>query len=287
MYSYYTKKYPEENEIVIVKLTTITDNGIYGKCEDYPYLEVFMPLTEITKRPVNIQKFFSPLKTYPVVAINIDKKANLLSVSYKKLNDNERQRYANRYDINSRLYALGKEIIQYATYHNFDINNDELFEEIVQKRLSDPTHEFKIDTFIELLENPLTLFGSNEKYKNLAESYSTNLSQRVIIIDPVVSLEFILVVTANGAIDRLKSILTKNIPEGRIACVTCIASPRYSITVEHKSVKSACIAIDEVLNIIETNCKEFEGNITTNKEYRIIKEKSYNLSNWHNPNNTH
>lgn len=312
MRNFYTKEYPEENDIIIVKLTDIQESGVYGQCIDYPKLQIFLVSTEITKRKVHLTKFFSPDKLYPMVVLGVNTSSDghgSVDVSYKKINEADRTKSLDLFDHYSKIYDLGLEIMDFydIVYKNnyFDgidnssdivIGKDELFKLIIQDRLdvfksSEMKAEAIKEYYLNLLENPREIFDSvrlTEKYNNkeldiLIEKYTEDIMKRLHISDIVACCDFSLIVVTKDAVNNIKHILTTNFntenTENGIESEVCyIASPKYRLQVKAKTKAQAIDKLEQMSQILENNSKEFGGTLNNPKKFVIIKDKQYSLS---------
>jgi translation initiation factor 2 alpha subunit (eIF-2alpha) len=306
-YNYYTKEYPDENDIILVKLTDIQENGVYGKCIDYPKLEIFLVTTEITKRKVHLTKFFSPDKIYPMVVLNVNKNCDSIDVSYKKINEAQRLKTVELFECYNKIYDLGREIMDFYDMVCDDINLEsiiskkELFKLIVQERLD----KFKTSLLgseeknlvesikeyhLEFLENPETIFDpvkvihKNDTLDLFVVKYIEDIKKRLYISDIVACCDFTLIVLTSDAVTNIKKILSTNfnisVNNPDVVCdVFYIASPNYRLQVKAKNKSLAFNALTEMCKILEENSKQFNGTLNNPNKFSIIKEKQYTLSN--------
>ncbi|AYV76674.1 MAG: eukaryotic translation initiation factor eIF-2 alpha [Terrestrivirus sp.] len=303
MRNFYAKEYPDENDIIIVKLTDIQDNGIYGQCIDYPKLQIFLVSTEITKRKVHLAKFFSPDKLYPMIVLGVNTSGDgtgSVDVSYKKINEADRTSALELFDSSSKIYDLGLEIMDFydMIYKNNDSNNminkEELFKLIIQNRLEAvKSSEIKIDEikdiYLDFLENPHKIFDpvkvieqyNNEELDVFIEKYTEDIAKRLHISDIVACCDFSLIVITNDAVNNIKRILTTNFDtEDNVDCEVCyIASPKYRLQVKTKTKTQAFDKLEQMSQILENNTKQFGGTLNNPKKFVITKDKQYSLSN--------
>jgi len=94
---YYHKKYPQENDIVIVTLNNITEYGVYCNLVEYNDMDGFIISTEIHKgkgrgkgrKDVKPEKIFTHGTYYPVIVLAVEETNNRVNLSYKKIRQDE------------------------------------------------------------------------------------------------------------------------------------------------------------------------------------------------------
>jgi translation initiation factor 2 alpha subunit (eIF-2alpha) len=293
-----------------VKLNNITENGIYGECIDYPEYNIFLPPTEINRRKVNLQKFFSPDKKYAMVVLSINVESKLMDVSYTKINEKDREIAIKKFENYERIYNLGKEIIQlFMDNSDITINDyNNIFNEIIHKNIEQIESTFDTDTvgnniekindtYISFLENPELLFvclkeslyyiNLDQQQKDLIDDlivkYITNLRKRLYISDVIVACDINLVVLVSDAVTQIKNILTENLDIGddeNIVSIEYVSSPKYRIVITSKRKTNGLLLLDKISDILEENSQKYHGNLTNLRKYNVVKEKQYSLSSY-------
>lgn len=314
--NYYTKASPKCEEIVIVKLTEITENGIYGECVNYPQYKVFLLLTEISKKKYkqNIYKMFSPDKKYAVRVININDDMKIMDVSYSKIHESDQKNALEKHAYSERIYNLGQDIIKIYAKIASENNNysedvlTELFKYTVQipleqlEQLQNDSQDSNLnilekykDKYLTCLEDPITFFDKfNEEclrdideekkifYDIVISEYVKNINKRVKISDVIVTCDISLCVISESAVDVIKDILSID-PNISNIKIEHIASPKYRITCTDKRLNLAKISLDKICSIIKTNAEKYSNqglSLDINQNYNTIRDKEYSLLNY-------
>ncbi|AYV84266.1 MAG: eukaryotic translation initiation factor eIF-2 alpha, partial [Hyperionvirus sp.] len=157
MSRYYEKTVPNVGDILVVKITKISDNkGAYAESAEYPDLKIFILPTEINRRVVNVKKFFSPDKLYPTRVLFVDPVKHLVDVSYSKLNDKEKLEYLERFTIYQKIFRIAVDI---NTLYNND--GDTIFKNTVWHIFDNLCHESNetvSNYYTSILEDPYIFF---------------------------------------------------------------------------------------------------------------------------------
>ena len=276
---YYKKLFPDIRDVIIAQISEEpSKNGVYANCIEYPDLNLLILPTEINKRKVNLKKFFSPDKFYPVQVLNIDQNKKHADVSYSKINEIDRNNYLEKFYIQQKIYKIGCETSKiYANYYAKDIDEsmDIIFDTVIWDILISESNIQEI--YEKILEDPLLLFHENnqnlDEFKN---KFLTDIKKKIKISDIVLSVEFNLICLESGAIDRIKNVL-KISTDNKIN-IKCISSPRYEIIVTENNKQEAEKLIHDTIKIIKDNCDKYCVKFTKQEDIHILRDKTYSFS---------
>jgi translation initiation factor 2 alpha subunit (eIF-2alpha) len=210
---------PILNTVCFVKLADYNikpnDLGIYVKLVDYDEIDGFIPLTEINKYKINLQKIFKYDKIYPCLVSSYEK--NLINLSYMRIKEKERERLIEQFNFAQKINTIYELV-----------NENKMLESCMY---DDSTME---TLFYDILENPTKYFKekSLEPIKNR------------IKIEPSESLkEFQLIICQEDGLHILKNTLNlfqsyiDEISENNSnlinAKIECKSSPIYAIRFSH------------------------------------------------------
>ena len=163
---FYKKNVPDMGDILIVTVDKISEyGGIYCNCLEYPDLVFFIPPTEITKRKVNLQKFFVPETCYPVIVLNKNEDQNITDISYSKVPQKDREDHLERYHIYKKIHKFGLEACEFCSADNQE-DKERIFNTtvwIIFNNFSDNKDSTKIvqEFYTNMLEDPLLFFGDS------------------------------------------------------------------------------------------------------------------------------
>lgn len=212
---------PPQDTYCFVKLSTKynikpNDLGIYVNLVDYNMIEAYIPLSELTKWDVNIQKIFKYNKVYPCIINNIDTTKKFINLSYIKIKEPERERLLEQFSYALKINEMC-EVVNEISSKKYSLLEQYMFND------SDVENLYK-----NILENPIKYFG---------EEYGTIIKSK-IKIELFESLKhFKLIICQEDGLNKLKSILTlfqNYLNENNISgLVECISSPIYCIRLKH------------------------------------------------------
>jgi|JI9StandDraft_1071089.scaffolds.fasta_scaffold210043_3 translation initiation factor 2 subunit 1 len=92
MCRFYRNEFPEENELVVVKIRNVHDTGAYVSLLEYNEIEGMIPFTEVTKKRVNtVSRLVKVGKTEIMMVLRVDPVKGYIDLSRKKVHMEEAQ----------------------------------------------------------------------------------------------------------------------------------------------------------------------------------------------------
>jgi translation initiation factor 2 alpha subunit (eIF-2alpha) len=257
---------PPRDTYCFVKLSTKynikpNDLGIYVDLIDYDMMEAYVPLSELTKWKVNIQKIFKYDKIYPCIIHNIDTTNKFINLSYIKIKELERERLLEQFTYAQKLNEICKVLNENDSQNNIVLE---------QYMFNDSSVE---NLYKNVLENPIKYFG---------EENGKIINSR-IKIELYESLKhFKLIICQEDGLNKLKNILTlfqSYLNENNISgLIECISSPIYCIRLKHDTLDETYFTdlFEKFQEIIDSvNMKVIFNEL----ELKTYKEKRYEFIN--------
>jgi translation initiation factor 2 subunit 1 len=105
---FYSQRYPEVEDVVMVKVRNIADMGAYVSLLEYNNIEGMILLSELSRRRIrSINKLIKVGKTEPVVVIRVDKEKGYIDLSKRRVSAEDMEKctakYSNAKAVNSIL----------------------------------------------------------------------------------------------------------------------------------------------------------------------------------------
>lgn len=257
---------PPRDTYCFVKLSTKynikpNDLGIYVNLVDYDMMEAYIPLSELTKWKVNIQKIFRYDKIYPCIIHTIDTTNNFINLSYIKIKELERERLLEQFTYAQKL----NEICEVANK-----NSSTKYSFLEQYMFNDSTIE---NLYKSVLENPIKYF-SEETGEFIKSKIKIELYESL--------KHFKLIICQEDGLNKLKQILTlfqSYLNENNISgLIECISSPIYCIRIKHDTLDDDYFTnlFEKFQEIIDSvNMKVIFNEL----ELKIYKEKHFEFIN--------
>lgn len=90
MCRFYRNEFPEENELVVVKIRDVHDTGAYVNLLEYNEAEGMIPFTEVTKKRVNtVSRLVKVGKVEIMMVLRVDPVKGYIDLSRKKVHMEE------------------------------------------------------------------------------------------------------------------------------------------------------------------------------------------------------
>jgi translation initiation factor 2 alpha subunit (eIF-2alpha) len=284
---YYRKPLPTIQDIIVAKLTSIPKkSGIYAECIDYPELKLFIPPTEISRRKVNLQNFFSQDKLYPVLTLGVDEGKKLVDVSYSKINEKDRKEHMEKFAIYQKIYKLGLEASSaYSIFSGIDMDlaTETIFDisvwDIFDKFTEDSEASGKVnDFYLSILEDPSLLFNKSKgvdipDFDEYKSKFIESIKNKIKICDLTLSAVVTLICLQDGAVNRIKSCLKSDLNQK--VQIRYIGSPRYEVIASGSDRTLAEGAINTAISTIRANCEKYGVEFGECSKVCIQKDKQY------------
>ncbi|GIY75345.1 eukaryotic translation initiation factor 2 subunit 1 [Caerostris darwini] len=265
---YYSQKYPEVDDVVMVKVRSIAEMGAYVSLLEYNNIEGMILLSELSRRRIrSINKLIRVGRDECVVVIRVDKEKGYIDLSKRRVSPEDivkcEEKYAKARAVNSILRHVG-EILRY--------ENDEELEELYKKTAWYFDEKLKkqassYDIFKHTVNDPGILDECNLDPETKS-TLLTNIKRR--LTPQAVRIRADIEVACYGyeGIDAVKSALRAGIEcstEDMPIKINLIAPPLYVCTTTTMEKADGLKSLQEAINKIQAKIKEYEGvfNIVT------------------------
>jgi translation initiation factor 2 alpha subunit (eIF-2alpha) len=256
---------PPLDSYCFVKLSTKynikpNDLGLYVNLVDYDMIEAYVPLSELTKWKVNIQKIFKYDTIYPCIVHNIDKTNKFINLSYIKIKEPERERLLDQYKYAERINNIC-EIVNKDSSKKYKLLEQYMFNDSSVQEL-----------YTDILQNPIKYFG---------EENGISIKSRIKIELYESMKEFQLIICEEDGLNKLKLIQSKfqnYLNENNISgLIECVCSPIYCIRLKHDILDNDYFTkifqkFQEIIDSVNTKA------IFNERELKTYKEKRYEFN---------
>ena len=281
---FYSKKYPQVNDIVFVKYNRKTEQYcIIVDLVEYG-IEGMIISSEISNRKVNISKIFGN-KILPCIVLNIDEEKGYIDLTYKRVLKEDNQKYLQIYPYLEKLIVLGNELCELYCIHNKINRSNEIEELICTNTIWKLFSKYSLNEYEQLYDklitNPEHIFAdSSELSIEFINKCIEFYKKRLNATDLVVANDMNLQILESNGLNKLKEILLNSIPEKYISKIKleCVSSPKYRFILNAKDDNE----IKSILNSIDENIKTKLQNVSSiykfESQYSILKNRSYSLA---------
>ncbi|CAG0922376.1 unnamed protein product [Notodromas monacha] len=276
---FYSQRYPEVEDVVMVKVREIADMGAYVHLLEYNNIEGMILLSELSRRRIrSINKLIKVGKTEPVVVVRVDKDKGYIDLSKRRVSAEDVEKCTAKY---SNAKAVNSILRHVAEVMKFDAEAQ--LEDLYQRtawRYENKTNKqgSSYDFFKSCVVTPNLLdeCGLNEEIKKiLLENIQQKLTSQAVKIRSDIEVTCF----SYGGIDAIKEALRAG-----LACSTkdisikiqLIAAPLFGIVVvmttstpdRQNGIDVLTKAIEEISKAI----KERGGNFTLQLPPKVVTD---------------
>lgn len=269
--NWYPNKYPEKNDIVVIKFDHLEDIGIFVKLLEYKKAGAY--LVSRFKRPMTLKKT-NYLKYARISELKFDQNESidLIFVKYFRITPEDKKRAKTQFYNYQKIMKLLLSLSE---------DNDEQFRELVEKIVY-PLHEEHGNAYLALkmsLKQPEILSEldiTNDIKMNLFEQLQEMFAQPVFRIKALFQAE----IFTSGGVDLLRNALVegyealnepcfKNSNEELNLSIKIIAPPNFSVSIDVLDTKQGLNLVGCALKKIENKMVEYKG------RFSIIKSPNF------------
>jgi len=239
--------FPELNEIVICKVTKITDFGVFASLLEYEDIEGFIHISQVSSTWIkNIHNHVkqNQMRAAKVLKVDVDKKH--IDLSFSRINDQEEKRKISEYRLFLRAQGL-LAVIAKELNITTDVAWDEIAEPILQK---EPT---LYAGFINIVKYNDNKYEIPDKYK---KDVFEILSKNITIKDKVLSGIVKTYSTDPEGLNFTKNIFIKLEKDNPHIRILYVGPGKYEIRVTGKDYKVVAKEFDKISTELSKSFKK-------------------------------
>lgn len=240
------KEKPDEGDFVVVTLTDVDKNSAYADLEEYKDITGLIHISEVSRSWVqDIRKELD--EGEKTVAQVIDTEGDSLTLSLKRVNDNNKREAMQRWKKEQKAEKFIQELSE-----KLDRQDEEIYEDIafpMQKEFGSSFHGFEISEAEE--ERLLDLFDE-ETVEAIQDVAQKNIDLKQEKLEGTIEMSF----PQGDGLQRVKDGL-EDIEEG--VEIKYISAPEYSITAWGRTQELAKKRIDSAVRQVREKVDDMDG----------------------------
>ena len=240
------KEKPDEGDFVVVTLTDVDKNSAYADLEEYKDITGLIHISEVSRSWVqDIRKELD--EGEKTVAQVIDTEGDSLTLSLKRVNDNNKREAMQRWKKEQKAEKFIQELSE-----KLDREDEEIYEDIafpMQKEFGSSFHGFEISEAEE--ERLLDLFDE-ETVEDIQDVAQKNIDLKQEKLEGTIEMSF----PQGDGLQRVKDGL-EDIEEG--VEIKYISAPEYSITAWGRTQELAKKRIDSAVRQVQEKVDDMDG----------------------------
>ncbi|KAM0685711.1 hypothetical protein COBT_003075 [Conglomerata obtusa] len=251
-HSFYPSRFPVAGEIVVIKITKITDLGVYVQLLEYNGIEGLIVVGELSKKKIkSVASLVKIGRIEVAMVLRVDNEKGYIDLSRKKVSMTDYQTCIKRYNQNKLAHSV---LIVEAK--NKDKCVDTLYEEYFAKAGNSSLYNY----FLKVLSNET----QDEILDSVKKKY--NLARYKVRADVEVT-------SHNVGVEAVKNALMRGKNVDKRIDVALIKTPIYSVMMTVGDKDEGINLINEAVSIIRNDIEESGGKFNMAGGVEVIGEK--------------
>eukprot|EP00756_Hemistasia_phaeocysticola_P005585 Hpha_TRINITY_DN13406_c0_g2::TRINITY_DN13406_c0_g2_i1::g.130938::m.130938/K03237/EIF2S1; translation initiation factor 2 subunit 1 len=267
---FYEQRYPDLEELVLVKVRTIQPTAAYCHLLEYGNVEGMIPLSEVSRRRIrSIGKHLRVGKTEVVQVFRVDKEKGYIDLSKKKVTEVDVRQAEDRYNNAKAVHSIMSHVgIEWSRHGECDVDSlEQLYEKIawpLARKYSSAYEAFKTGN-----ASPEKVFGPLNLHPELYTLLVKDIQERLKANPHRIRADIELTCFAYEGIDAVKDVLLQGQRMGTESCplkITLTACPHYVLRVQSLDKEEAFAIIRKAITQMTELIKNKDGNLKVDKE---------------------
>lgn len=269
---FYEQRYPDLEELVLVKVRTIEPTAAYCHLLEYGNVEGMIPLSEVSRRRIrSIGKHLRVGKTEVVQVFRVDKEKGYIDLSKKKVTEDDVRQAEERYNNAKAVHSIMAHVgMEWSRNPNVDVQNLEgLYEKIAWPLVNSRKFSSAYEAFKTGNASPEKVFGPLNLHPELYALLVKDIQERLKANPHRIRSDIELTCFAYEGIDAVKDVLLQGQQMGTDSCplkITLTACPHYVLRVQSLDKEEAFTVIRAAIAQMTQLIKDKGGNLKVDKE---------------------
>ncbi len=246
------KKFPKPGQVVIVKITKVMPYGAFAVLEDYPGIEGFLHIREVSSKWIkNIKEYVRQNQITVAKVIGVDKNKGIVDISLRKVTEEERRKVWEAYENEKKARNVIKAAFK-------KVGREKEAEAFIKKVLD--IYETLYDFALDVYDGELDVFdelGVDKKLREiLIEVIGRAFKPPPVTIKKVVKL----IVYESDGVEYIKKAFLKLEKEG--LHVHYMGAPHYMISYTAEDRKEVVKKIVKAEKMLEKELKKVKKELS-------------------------
>lgn len=264
---FYERRFPEKDELVMVRVLKIDDMGVMCSLLEYNNMEGFLPLSEISRK--RMRSVFNHVRVgqkQVLQVLRVDKEKGFTDLSKKFIAASEREEGKEKFFKGKSVHQIVRRVSQLT-----DTDIEEVKQMLIYPLEQSTKYETPYDAFQALsLKNEDIFKGFDnvdERVKNaLIDLIKKKMSAPVVKI----AAEVDVTCYSEGGIDEIKKALNKGLEVDERLNIQLVSSPTFSIWLNTKDEKGGKEKILDSIEAIKKQIESIGGSLEIENEPQVI-----------------
>lgn len=266
----YENKYPEVDDVVMVRVKSIADMGAYVSLLEYNNIEGMILLSELSRRRIrSITKLIRVGRQEPVVVLRVDKEKGYIDLSKRRVMPDDVTRIEEKYSNSKTVHSIMMHVAK--TMHQ-DV--EKLYQEFCWPLYA--KHGHAIEAFKLALVNPEPIFAHTSFSPELREAFVKNIKRRLAPQAMKMRADVEVTCFAYEGIDAIRAALEAGLKQGTDEIpisIKLVAPPLYVLLCQSLDKTQGLELLDKSIQAITAVVREKGGDLVVKVAPRSISER--------------
>lgn len=266
---FYENKYPEVDDLVMVKVQSIAEMGAYVTLLEYNNIEGMILLSELSRRRIrSISKLIRVGRTEVVVVLRVDKEKGYIDLSKRRVSPEDMTKCEERFNKSKAVHSILRNVAE-----NEGMELEELYRQVGWPLYKKYGHAFDAFKMALGTSDPYGIFEGVEVDEEVKKMLVENIQKR--LKPQPVKIRADIQVTCFGydGIDAVKEALRKGEQIGTQDIpikIKLVAPPLYVVNSTCFDKQRGIELLEKSLEIITTEIIQRKGNIVVSAKPRAV-----------------
>jgi translation initiation factor 2 subunit 1 len=267
----YEAKYPEVDDVVMVKVKSIAEMGAYVSLLEYNNIEGMILLSELSRRRIrSVNKLIRVGRMEVVTVVRVDKDKGYIDLSKRRVQQEDIIKMENKWNKSKAVHSIMKHVAK-----RVDMDTEELYRQFGWPLYKKYGHCY--DAFKLIVADPEKVFADFPKLPaEVKEEIQVNVERRLTPQAVKIRADIELTCFTYEGIDAIKEALMAGVnmsePEFEVS-IKLVAPPLYVVTATAMDKDDGIMHTKQVCEAISKAIAEKGGNMAIKHEARAITDR--------------
>ncbi|KAJ1993702.1 hypothetical protein H4R33_000557 [Dimargaris cristalligena] len=266
---FYEARFPEVDDLVMVKVRQIADMGAYVQLEEYGNIEGMILLSELSRRRIrSVQKIIRVGKREVVVVLRVDKEKGYIDLSKRRVSPEEVAKCDEKYNKSKAVHSILTHVAK-----KKDMEVEDLYKTIGWPLYKKYGHAY--DAFKLAISEPEKVFEGLEFPDDVREELFINIRRRLTPQPVKIRADIEVSCFGYQGIEAVKKALrageacsTEEVP----IKIRLVAPPMYVMTTNSLNKVQALETLETAISTIEQTIVANQGTLTVIMKPKAVSE---------------
>jgi len=266
----YENKFPEVDDLVMVRVKSIAEMGAYVSLLEYNNIEGMILLSELSRRRIrSISKLIRVGRQEAVVVLRVDKEKGYIDLSKRRVSPEDVTKLEEKFNKSKAVHSIMRHVSE--TEH---IPAEQLYQKFGWPLYKKYGHAY--DGFRRAVTEPDVVFEGTDFTPQVREAFLKNIRRRMAPQPVKISAEVEVACFRYEGIDAIKDALNAGIKAGSADVpvkIKLIAPPIYVMFTQSLDKEKGIATLNAAIEAAKQEIQKRKGDLTVRVGARAISER--------------